>query len=193
MQNYLIILISAVFVNNFIFSRFLGLCPFIGVSTKLQTAIGMGVAVIFVLTFASALIWVVDTYLLIAFKLEFLRTITFILVIAAFVQFVEMVINKFSPALYRALGIYLPLITTNCAVLGTALINVRAKYNFLQSTVHGFSAGLGFTLALVLMSTIRERLELSKIPKPFQGSPIAFITTALLALVFFVFKGLVKE
>jgi len=193
MEKYWIIIISAIFINNFVLSRFLGLCPFIGVSKKLDSAIGMGMAVIFVLTLASVITYIVNQYLLIPYNLEFLRTVSFILVIAALVQIVEMFIQKSFPGLYQSLGIYLPLITTNCAVLGAALINVVENYNLLESAVHGFSAGVGFTLALIIMSGIREKLDLAKVPETFKGAPIAFITAGLLSLIFLCFKGIIGE
>jgi len=202
-----IIVITAVFVNNFVFARFLGTCPYLGVSKKLDSAIGMGLAVIFVLVMASAVSWVIDAFILkpstsnifyLAFSpatppdLAFLRTIVFILVIATLVQFVEMVIQKTSPALYKALGIYLPLITTNCIILAVAILNVGPEFNFnfIESIVHGFAAGAGFTLALVLMAGIREKLELAPIPKPLKGVPIAFIMAGLMSIAFLGFAGL---
>ncbi len=193
MEHYFIIIISAALINNFVLSRFLGLCPFIGVSKKMDSALGMGMAVIFVLTLASIITYMVNRYLLMPYNLVFLRTVSYILVIATLVQVVEMFIQKMSPLLYQALGIYLPLITTNCAVLGAALINVSENYNLLESAINGFGAGVGFTLALIIMSGIRERLELAKIPKSFKGAPIAFITAGLLSLIFLCFKGIISE
>ncbi len=193
MEHYFIIIVSAALVNNFVLSRFLGLCPFIGVSKKMDSALGMGMAVIFVLTLASIMTYLVNRFLLIPNDLVFLRTVSFILVIATLVQLVEMFIQKISPTLYQALGIYLPLITTNCAVLGAALINITEKYNLLESAVNGFGAGVGFTLALIIMSGIRERLELAKIPDSFKGAPIAFIIAGLLSLAFLCFKGIISE
>ena len=190
MDNLLTIAIEAIFVNNFILFKFLGLCPFFGVSKKTSSALGMGMAVIFVMTCASAITWPLYTYLLIPFEIEFMRTIIFILVIAAFVQLVEMIIRKYQPGLYKALGIYLPLITTNCAVLGVALVNLNERYSLIGSVVDGFSAGIGFTFALLLMSGIRERLELADVPKSFRNLPIAFITAALLGLAFMAFSGM---
>jgi len=213
----LIIFIGVVLVNNFVLARFLGLCPYIGVSRDLKSALGMGLAVIFVMTMASAVTWVIYHYLLAAgpdnlwfnlwggagdysrFNLTFLRTITFILVIAALVQLVEMVILKNSPPLYRSLGIYLPLITTNCAVLGVAVLNVDVFFregqviagSFLKSVVQGFGAGVGFTLALILMSGIRERLELADVPPALAGAPIAFLVAALMSMAFLGFTGLI--
>ncbi len=201
----LIIAIGAIFINNFVFSRILGICPYVGVSGQLDSAVGMGAAVTFVLSMASAVAYVLYTYLLAPTPvnlfyqlfglktppdLTFLKTIVFILVIAALVQFVEMVIQKISPSLYKSLGIYLPLITTNCAVLGVTLINVNEQYNFIECTVHGFSAGIGFTIALVLMAGIREKLQLADVPKAMRGLPITFIMAGLIALAFFGFSGL---
>ncbi len=201
----LIIAMSAIFINNFVFSRFLGICPYIGVSKQLDSAIGMGAAVIFVMTLASMATWLIYNYLLAPvqanifyhiFSLEeppdltFLKTIAFILVIASLVQFVEMVVQKSSPSLYKSLGIFLPLITTNCAILGVAILNIDEMYTFIQSIVHGFAAGVGFTLALILMAGIREKLELADIPKPLQGIPIAFIMAGLMAIAFLGFSGL---
>lgn len=190
MDNLLAIAVGSIFVHNFVLYRFLGLCPFFGVSKKTSSALGMGLAVIFVMTCASAITWPVYTYLLRPLGIEFMRTVTFILVIATFVQLVEMVIRKYQPSLYKSLGIYLPLITTNCAVMGVALLNVEAGYSLIGSIVDGFSAGIGFTLALLLMSGIRERLELAHVPESFKGLPIAFISAALLALAFMAFTGM---
>jgi len=193
-MSYLGILITFVFINNFILTQFLGLCPFIGVSKNVESAVGMGFAVIFVMALASLATWAIHNLILVPLGITFLQTITFILVIAALVQLVEMIIQKISPPLYKALGIYLPLITTNCAVLGIALIAVRSNYNALESFVAGFSAGLGFLLAILLMSTLRERLDLEWIPKPLKGVPIAFITGGLMALAFMAFdKALLKN
>jgi electron transport complex protein RnfA len=195
MMTYFAILITFVLIENFILTKFLGLCPFIGVSKKMDSAIGMGFAVIFVMSLASLVTWIVWNYLLIPLELTFLKTVTFILVIATLVQFVEMVIQKISPPLYKALGIYLPLITTNCAVLGVALIAVvDRKLNILESFIAGFSAGVGFLLAILLMSSLREKFETEWIPKPFRGIPIAFITAGLMALAFMAFdKALLKN
>ncbi len=189
----ILIILSAVLVNNFVLSRFLGLCPFVGVSRKLDAAWGMGMAVIFVMSLASAITWLLQVYILIPFKIEFLQTVFFILVIASLVQFIETFISKISPVLKQALGIYLPLITTNCAVLGVSILNIRMNYNFIESTFHGFGAAVGFTLALLLMAGIRERLELAPVPKPLRGFPITFILAALMALGFFGFIGLIPE
>ena len=185
--SYLGIVITYVFVQNFILVQFLGLCPFIGVSKNSESAIGMGVAVTFVTAIASVVCWAVHTFLLAPFGLEYLRTIAFILVIAALVQLVEMVIRKMSPGLYKALGIYLPLITTNCAVLGIAIINIDNGYNLLESFLAGLSAGLGFTMAIILMSNIREKLDMTPVRKVFRGVPIAFISAGLMALAFMMF------
>jgi electron transport complex protein RnfA len=186
-MTYIGLIITFVFINNFILTQFLGLCPFIGVSKNVESAVGMGFAVTFVMAIASLATWAIYSFILIPLEIAFLQTITFILVIASLVQFVEMVIQKVSPPLYKALGIYLPLITTNCAILGIALINVRSEYNALESFVAGISAGLGFLLAIVLMSTIREKLDTEWVPKYFRGVPIAFITGGLMALAFMAF------
>lgn len=186
-MTYVGIIITFVFINNFILTQFLGLCPFIGVSKNVESAIGMGFAVTFVMSIAALATWAIQNFILIPLNIEFLQTITFILMIAALVQFVEMFIQKSSPSLYKALGIYLPLITTNCAVLGIALIAVRSSYNALESFVAGISAGLGFLLAIVLMSAIREKLDSEWVPKPLRGTPIAFITGGLMALAFMAF------
>lgn len=193
-MSYIGIIITFVFINNFILTQFLGLCPFIGVSRRTDSAVGMGFAVIFVMSIASLATWAVYRLILVPLNIEYLQTISFILIIAALVQLVEMVIMKISPPLYKALGIYLPLITTNCAVLGIALIAVRSNYNALESFVAGIAAGLGFLLAIVVMSTIRERLDREWVPKPFRGVPIALITAGLMALAFMAFdKALLKN
>jgi len=189
------ILISTIFINNFVLSKMLGLCPFLGVSKKLDSALGMGLAVVFVMTLSSFITFLIYKYLLVPYQITYLRTITFILVIASLVQLVEMIIEKVSPSLYQALGIFLPLITTNCAVLGVAVLNidqgfVNADLGLLKSVVQGFGAGIGFTLALLLMAGIRERLEIADIPKNLQGLPITFITAGLLALAFLGFSGM---
>ena len=191
-MNLLTIAIGAIFVNNFVLVRFLGICPFLGVSKKTDTAVGMGMAVTFVMTLASAITYLLWQYLLVPLHWEYLQTVLFILIIAALVQFVEMFLQKVSPALYSALGIYLPLITTNCAVLGVTLLNTQQGYNFLQSVVFGATAGIGFTVAIVLFAGIRERLETAPIPKPLQGFPIALISASLLAIAFLGFSGLIK-
>ncbi|KAA0256998.1 electron transport complex subunit RsxA [Deferribacter autotrophicus] len=192
MKELILIFISAVLVNNFVLSRFLGICPFFGVSKKLDTAIGMSFAVTFVMTMAGVITWIIQYTVLNPLNLGYLQTIVFILVIASLVQFVEMVIEKTSPALYKSLGIFLPLITTNCAILGAALLNIQFKFNFLQMLVFTIGSSLGFGLALVLFAGIRERIELSDIPFYFRGLPIAFITAGILALAFMGFSGLVK-
>ncbi|NLY53343.1 MAG: electron transport complex subunit RsxA [Firmicutes bacterium] len=186
----IVIFIGAILINNFVLSRFLGICPFLGVSKQVETATGMGMAVTFVMTVSSAVTWVVQKLILEKFGLEYLQTIVFILVIASLVQLVEMVILKSSPTLYQALGVYLPLITTNCAVLGVTILNIDSGYNLLESMVHGFAAALGFTLAIVIFAGVRERLAFSDIPKPFQGFPIALITASLLSIAFLGFQGL---
>lgn len=185
------IFLSAVLVNNFVLARFLGICPFLGVSKRLSTATGMGMAVIFVMTIASVITWLLNR-ILVAMGLEFLTTIVFILIIATLVQFVELFMKKNSPALYEALGIYLPLITTNCAILGLALLNVLCGYTLLETVVHSVAAGVGFTLALVIFAGIRERLELVDMPESFKGLPGALVTAGLLSLAFMGFQGMVK-
>ena len=192
MENLFLLVISGVFVNNFILSKFLGLCPFFGVSKKTSSAIGMGLAVIFVLGLAAAVTWAIYALLLVHLHIEYLNIITFILTIAALVQFVELFLKRYNQILYKSLGIYLPLITTNCIVLGVALLNVRESYNFIEGFVFALAAGVGFTLALILMSGIRERLELSNVPKSMQGLPIAFIVAASMALAFLAFSGMIK-
>ena len=190
MKEILIIVLSAVLVENFVFSKFLGICPFLGVSKSLTPALGMGGAVIFVMTIASAVTWVVYEYLLKPFELDYLKTMAFILVIAALVQFVEIVLKKTMPSLYTSLGIYLPLITTNCAVLGVALLNIQYEYNFINSVVYGFGGGAGFTMAITLFAGIRERMELSDIPESLKGFSISLIAAALVSVAFFGFQGL---
>lgn len=184
------IALGAILVNNFIFSQFLGICPFMGVSKKVDTALGMGMAVIFVMGVASAVCWPINKYLLVANGLDFMQTVTYILVIASLVQFVEMFLQKAMPSLYQALGVYLPLITTNCAVLGVVLLNVQNNYNFIESVVYGITGGLGFLLAIVLFASIRERLVFADYPKCWDGFPIALITAGLMALAFMGFSGL---
>ena len=181
--------LNAILIENFIFSKFLVICPFLGVSKKTNTAVGMGLAVIFTMTLASALTYVVYRFILVPAELEYLKTIAFIIVIASLVQFIEMFLQKSLPALYSALGIYLPLITTNCAVLGVALLNITNEYNFLFSVVYGFMAGVGFLLAIVLLSLVRERIEYCDIPEPFRGFPIALIASGLLSIAFMGFSG----
>ena len=192
MTEYALILVGTVLVNNFVLVKFLGLCPFMGVSRKLETATGMGLATTFVLTLSSVCSYLVNEYLLEPFGLEYLRTLSFILVIAAVVQFTEMVVHKTSPLLYNVLGIFLPLITTNCAVLGVALLNVQQTHGFVESVLYGFGAAVGFTLVLVLFAAMRERLAAADVPLPFRGSAIAFITAGLMSLAFMGFAGLVK-
>ena len=182
--------LGAILVDNFIFSQFLGCCPFLGCSNKIETASGMGLAVIFVMGLASAICWVVDQMILVPLGLEFLETLAFILVIAALVQFVEMFLKKMLPSLYSALGIYLPLITTNCAVLGVVLLNVQEDYDFIESVVHGVTGGIGFLLAIVLFATVREKVEFSEYPESFEGFPICLVSAALLALAFMGFSGM---
>ena len=181
--------LNAILIENFIFSKFLGICPFLGVSKKTNTAVGMGFAVIFTMTLASALTYVVYRFILVPAGLEYLKTIAFIIVIASLVQFIEMFLQKSLPSLYSALGIYLPLITTNCAVLGVALLNITNEYNLLFSVVYGFTAGVGFLLAIVLLSLVRERIEYCDIPEPFRGFPIALIASGLLSIAFMGFSG----
>lgn len=192
MQELALILVSTVLVNNFVLVKFLGLCPFMGVSRKLETATGMGLATTFVLTLSSICSYLVDAYILIPLGLEFLRTIAFILTIAVVVQFTEMVVHKTSPVLYQVLGIYLPLITTNCAVLGIPLLNVQEQHGFVESLFFGAGGAIGFTLVLVLFAGIRERLDTCDVPSPFKGTSIAMITAGLMSLAFMGFSGLVK-
>ncbi|MBN2077683.1 MAG: electron transport complex subunit RsxA [Spirochaetes bacterium] len=194
---FVAILLSTILINNYVLSRILGICPFLGVSKKLDSAVGMGLAVIFVMTMTSFITYPVYKYILVPFKIQFLQTIVFILVIASLVQLVEMVIEKLSPSLYQSLGIFLPLITTNCAVLGVAVLNITAGFagpgesmGLLKSVVQGIGAGTGFTLALVIMSGIRERLELADVPENLKGVPITFITAGLLAIAFYGFSGM---
>ncbi|MEM8571768.1 MAG: electron transport complex subunit RsxA [Pseudomonadota bacterium] len=193
MQDYFMILLGTALVNNVVLVKFLGLCPFMGVSSRISSAIGMGFATTFVLTLAAASSWVIEVLILVPLGLGFLRILSFILVIAVIVQFTEAVIRKASPTLYRALGIYLPLITTNCAVLGVALLNIQEQHSFAQSLLYGFGSALGFTLVLVMFAGQRERLARSAIPAPFAGPPIAFITAGLLSMAFMGFAGLVAN
>ncbi|MCF6190018.1 MAG: electron transport complex subunit RsxA [Cocleimonas sp.] len=192
MTEYILIIIGTVWVNNIVLSQFLGLCPFMGVSRKLETAMGMGLATTFVLTLSSISSFLIYEYLLEPFGLEYLRTISFILVIAAIVGFTELVVHKTSPLLHNVLGIYLPLITTNCAVLGVALLNTQQSNNFIESALYGFGSAIGFTLVLVLFAAMRERLAASDIPDAFQGNAIGMITAGLMALAFMGFTGLIK-
>jgi electron transport complex protein RnfA len=193
MNEYLLIFVSTVLVNNFVLVKFLGLCPFMSVSTKLETAIGMGLATTFVLTLSSITSYIVNQYLLIPLDIEFLRTIVFILVIAVVVQFTEMFVRKTSPLLHQILGIFLPLITTNCAVLGVALLNIQEKHSFIESAVYGFGAAIGFSLVLVLFAGLRERVMAADVPLSFKGAPIALITAGIMSIAFMGFTGLVKQ
>jgi len=193
MTEYALILVSTVLVNNFVLVKFLGLCPFMGVSKKLETATGMGLATTFVLTLSAVCSWLVNAYLLVPLGIEYLRTIAFILVIAVVVQFTETVMHKTSPVLYQVLGIFLPLITTNCAVLGVALLNLQEKRGFLEATLYGFGAAAGFSLVLILFAAMRERVAVADVPQPFQGSAIALITAGLMSLAFMGFAGLVAK
>ena len=186
----LAISLGAILSNNFIFSQFLGICPFLGVSKKVDTAVGMGIAVTFVMGLASAITWLVNTFILVKFDLMYMQTVAFILVITSLVQFIEMFLQKSMPTLYTALGVYLPLITTNCAVLGVALLNIQNNYNFIESVVYGITGGLGFLLAIVLFASIRERLVFADYPKCWDGFPIALVTAGLMALAFMGFSGL---
>jgi electron transport complex protein RnfA len=189
-MEYILIFISAIFVNNIVLSQFLGICPFLGVSKKIDTSLGMSAAVAFVLTLATIVTWLVQKYVLDAFGLQYLQTIAFILVIASLVQLVEIVLKKVSPALYQALGIFLPLITTNCAVLGVVLLNVQNNYNFIESLVYGITGGLGFLLAIVLFASVRERVEFAEYPECFRGFSICLVSAALVALAFMGFSGM---
>ena len=191
-MNLILILVSVVLVNNFVLARFLGICPFLGVSRQTETALGMGFAVVFVMTVASVVTWIIHTAFLEPFGIEYLRTIAFILVIASLVQLVEIVMQKVSPVLYQALGIYLPLITTNCAVLGVSILNIQKQHGFLETLFFGFGASIGFTVALVLFSGLRERIALADVPDAFRGTAIALITAGLLSLAFMGFSGLVR-
>ncbi len=191
MQEYALILISTILVNNFVLVKFLGLCPFMGVSRKVDTAIGMSLATSFVLTLSSVISYLTNEYMLAPLGLEYLRTIAFILIIAVVVQFTEMVMHKTSPVLYQLLGIFLPLITTNCAVLGVALLNIQEKHNFIESALYGFGAAVGFSLVLVLFAAMRERINVSDVPRPFKGSSIGLITAGLMSMAFMGFAGLV--
>ena len=186
----LAITLGAVLANNFIFSQFLGICPFLGVSKKVDTAIGMGMAVTFVMGLASAVCFLVNNFILIPLDLGYMQTVAFILVIASLVQFIEMFLQKAMPSLYTALGVYLPLITTNCAVLGVVLLNVQSNYNFISSVVYGITGGIGFLVVIVLFASIRERLVFAEYPKSFEGFPIALVTAGLMALAFMGFSGL---
>ena len=190
MREYFFLILTTVLVNNVVLAKFLGLCPFMGVSKQVSSSVGMGMATTFVLTLACACAWMLENWLLLPLGMGYLRILSFILVIAALVQFVEMVIKKTSPALYQVLGIFLPLITTNCAVLGVALINAQEKAGFVKSTLSGFGAALGFSLVLVIFAGLRERLALARVPGAFSGAPVSFVTASLLALAFMGFAGL---
>ena len=188
--NLLAITLGAILANNFIFSQFLGICPFLGVSKKIDTAVGMGVAVTFVMGLASAVCFAVNNFVLVPLGMEYMQTVAFILVIASLVQFIEMFLQKAMPTLYTALGVYLPLITTNCAVLGVVLLNIQSNYDFISSVVYGITGGIGFLVAIVLFASIRERLVFAEYPKCFEGFPIALVTAGLMALAFMGFSGL---
>ena len=191
MGDYIVLAISCILVNNILLAQYLGNCPFLGTSKKMETAVGMAMAVVFVLVLAGAITWITEVYFLKRFGLEYLRTIAFILVIAALVQFVEMFLKKSIPALYAGLGIFLPLITTNCAVMGVVLINVKEEYNFVQALVSSFAYAVGFGLALILFAGVRERILLARVPKPLQDTSIGLITAGMFSLAFFAFKGMV--
>ena len=191
MPDYILLIVGCIFVNNILLMQYLGNCPFLGVSKKMETAVGMAMAVIFVLVMAGAITWIVDIYLLKAFGLEYLRTLSFILVIASLVQFVEMFLRKSIPGLYAGLGIFLPLITTNCAVMGVCLINIMEEYSFIQALVASFSYAVGFGLAPVLFAGVRERINMARVPKPLQDTSIGLVTAGMLSLAFFAFKGMV--
>ena len=184
------IIVGSIFINNFVFARFFGLCSFIGVSQKIESSVGMGLAVSFVMTLASSIIWLIYTYLFVPFHMEYLNTVAFILVIAALVQFVELVMRKTVPNMFRMLGVFLPLITTNCAVLAVTLVNVQDKYNFIGASLNGLASAIGYSLALLLLAGIREQLVVSRIPKPFRGVAMAFMCGGLLALAFMGFNGM---
>ena len=190
MNSYLTILVGGLLVNNFVMNKFLGICPFLGVPNKMSTATGMSVVVTFVMTLASAICWVINTYLLIPLGLAFMQTVAFILVIAVLVQLVEMFLKKSIPSLYTAMGMFLPLITTNCTVLGVVLLNTQNNYNFLESVVYGFTGGIGFAVAIILFASVRERLEFADYPKAFEGFAIGLVAAALFALAFMGFSGM---
>lgn len=192
MENLFAIIVGAIFVNNFVLSKFLGICPFIGVSRRWRPALGMGMAVTLVMAVTALVTWPIYEFVLVPFHLEYLEILSFILVIACVVQLIELFIKQSSPALYEALGIYLPLITTNCAVLGVAFLNIQKEYSLVGSIVNGIGGGLGFALALLLMSAIRERLDLGNVPKSFVGIPIAFVTAALMSVAFLAFSGMIQ-
>ena len=188
---YFAIIIGAIFVNNVVLAQFLGICPFVGVSSKVETSMGMGAAVTFVMALSAVVTWLIQTYVLVPLGIEYMQTIVFILVIAALVQMVEIVLKKVSPSLYQALGIFLPLITTNCAVLGVAILMIQKEFSLLQGVVYNVATALGFALALVIFAGLRERIEFEEAPKAFQGVPIALITASILAMAFMGFSGLV--
>ncbi len=190
MGDYLVLVISCIFVNNILLAQYLGNCPFLGTSKKMETAVGMAMAVVFVLVMAGVITWITDRYFLKPYDLEYLKTLSFILVIASLVQFVEMFLKKSIPALYAGLGIFLPLITTNCAVMGVCLINIKEEYSFIEALVSSFSYAVGFGLALILFAGVRERILLGRVPKPLQDTSIALVTAGLLSLTFFAFKGM---
>ena len=190
-MEYLVLVINAILVKNILLAQYLGNCPFLGVSKKMDTAVGMGMSVIFVMTFATSITWFVHDYILVTLQIEYLQTIVFILVIAALVQFIEMFLKKSVPPLYRSLGIFLPLITTNCAVMGVALINIKKEYDLIHMLVFSITSGIGFSLALILFAGIREKFETARIPASYQGTAIGLVTAGLMALAFFGFKGLV--
>jgi len=192
MAEYALLVVSAIFVNNVVFSRFLGLCPYFGVSKKIDTAMGMGMAVTFVLTLAGSITYIVQIYILDPLNLGYLQTIAFILVIASLVQLVEIIMKKVAPPLYQALGIFLPLITTNCAILGIAILSIQGKFNFIETVVFSFASALGFGLALIIFAGIREALDTRQVPKVFAGAPISFIIAGILAMAFMGFSGMVK-
>ena len=191
MKELLMIMMSVILVDNFVLSKFLGICPFLGVSKKLDSAVGMGAAVTFVMVLATAVTWPIQTFVLDAYGIGYLQTVVFILVIASLVQLLEMILKKYMPPLYQSLGVYLPLITTNCAVLGVALTNVQKSYNLVESVVNGIGVSLGFLIAIVLMAGVREKTEYNDVPKSFQGSPIVLITAGLMAIAFCGFSGLI--
>ncbi len=190
LQTYFSVALTTIFIENYVLVQFLGVCPFIGVSKQKGTAVGMGMAVIFTMTISAMVTWLVNTYILVPFNLQYLQTISFILIIASLVQFIELFLKKTIPTLYRALGIYLPLITTNCAVLGSSILGIQRQYDFLLATFYGFASGVSFLLAIFLFACVRERIELSDVPKAFKGFPLALITAGLLAIAFSGFSGM---
>ncbi|QIB67837.1 electron transport complex subunit RsxA [Aminipila butyrica] len=192
MKEILMIMLSVALVNNFVLAQFLGICPFLGVSKKLDSSVGMGIAVTFVMVLATACTWPVQTFLLDKYEIEYLQTVAFILIIAALVQFLEMLLKKFIPALHRSLGVYLPLITTNCAVLGVTIMNIKSEFNFVESMANSFAAGVGFLLAMVLFSGMRQKMDNANVPKAFQGIPMVLMGAAILSLSFMGFSGVVQ-